>query len=391
MLKCEVIADLMAVYDSGEASPETKRLVEEHLSTCSSCSLAFGRGRTLEKMLQEPKTFEYSADGKRFISRTRRTVFALGIGGTFTFACIIALLERVIIRGVAGISIPKLPGSDLFLLLIGLIMTLVYVVVLFLRQNHRTGDFWNSKGFSFLCAIPLVIAAIATFDLFVNGHILAAAISIIILLAALIITFGKLPYLPDITPAVMIALILAGALLIGQSVAGIIMVGDFAFDKPQTMGHPQDSIGLEEAIKIDLRASGLNWIETARVKRVGDILIDSLSEAIRARYEGNGHEVYLTFIKSQKCDIAAVIYNNWKKSVENGIQICQFEVNVPGFLEEGHYYRTYSTMIDRAFSVWHTDKWVIILEATGSFAEASKLTKNVREIVEKSFEQEEKI
>ena len=36
-LPCNVIKDLMLLYENGEASEETRRIVEEHIGLCSEC------------------------------------------------------------------------------------------------------------------------------------------------------------------------------------------------------------------------------------------------------------------------------------------------------------------------------------------------------------------
>ena len=36
-LPCNVIKDLMLLYENGEASEETRRIVEEHIGQCSEC------------------------------------------------------------------------------------------------------------------------------------------------------------------------------------------------------------------------------------------------------------------------------------------------------------------------------------------------------------------
>ena len=54
MLSCEVISDLMVVYASGEASKETRRLVEEHLARCTACREAFWKEALVEEATTRP-------------------------------------------------------------------------------------------------------------------------------------------------------------------------------------------------------------------------------------------------------------------------------------------------------------------------------------------------
>lgn len=387
MVSCEVIADLMPLYLSGEASAQTKLLVAEHLATCPSCRQMFEAQARYESTIKGAESLERRPEGQTFISRTRRVMFALGVGGAFAFACIIAVVERVFVKGMAGMSIPTLPGPEHLWVVAALLLTATYTASLKFRVQPAPAGSTNSKRRIAISSVLLFMAGTATFHILINGQALSALVCLLALLSALLITFGRLPRLPYGTVAVLIALLLTGAFLLGQTVAAIVMVGDYAFDRPHAMGHPPDDVGLEEAAKIDLQPLGLQLAETAEVRKIGGAPIDSLSEAVRVRYQGNGQEVYLTLVKSRKAEDAQKIYQGWKTSVESGVQICQFEVDVPGLLEEGHVYRTYSAMIDRAFSVWQTDKWIIIIEATGSFAEASKLTKRVREIVESDFEE----
>ena len=76
MIDCNVINDLIFVYVSGEASPQTQQLVESHLTICPDCAKAIEQARLAEVSLTDwevPK--EKPVNGRRFIGRLQKTYF----------------------------------------------------------------------------------------------------------------------------------------------------------------------------------------------------------------------------------------------------------------------------------------------------------------------------
>ena len=81
MIDCNIINDLIFVYTSGEASPQTQQLVESHITTCPDCAKAIERVRLAETMPLDWETpSKKPANGRHFISRLQRTLFIVGTG-----------------------------------------------------------------------------------------------------------------------------------------------------------------------------------------------------------------------------------------------------------------------------------------------------------------------
>ena len=133
MLACEVIADLMVVYSTGEASAETKRLVEEHLAQCPNCRKVYEEGQSLEETLADIKSVEKPANGSRFFIRTRRLFYAIGVGVLLWLAFLMAFFQRIIMAHFAGIPLPSLPGIRKMWFVIMITALFVYVSLLIFR------------------------------------------------------------------------------------------------------------------------------------------------------------------------------------------------------------------------------------------------------------------
>ena len=135
MLSCEVVSDLMVVYVSGEASPETRRLVEEHLSRCPTCEKALGDSRAVEQALAELDRGEEPANGQEFLTRTRRLVYAIGVGGLFILASVLAIFQWGMVDVMALNALAHVPGHGLPWL--GATAVVLTLYVLLVRWRSR--------------------------------------------------------------------------------------------------------------------------------------------------------------------------------------------------------------------------------------------------------------
>lgn len=98
MIDCHIIKDLIFIYVSGEASPQTEKLVESHLLTCPECAKALENARLADTMLNDWETLkEEPESGQRFIGRLQRTFF---IGSTLIlmfFTVALSAWHRVVL------------------------------------------------------------------------------------------------------------------------------------------------------------------------------------------------------------------------------------------------------------------------------------------------------
>ena len=96
MVNCDVICDLMEIYHSGEASPATRQLVEEHLEECKDCLEKYNKGSQAEQVLSQLSQTEMPTNGTTFIARLKRLVFGFGTGILLLFTITLVLISRVL-------------------------------------------------------------------------------------------------------------------------------------------------------------------------------------------------------------------------------------------------------------------------------------------------------
>lgn len=105
-ITCDIALDLIGLYLDGEASPDSKRAVEEHLRECESCRKYY---RTLRKntinqtgsnvpSLSSPPDSAYEEIMIRIGKRVRNTGM-LFVGGALTFAAICSIASIHFIKG----------------------------------------------------------------------------------------------------------------------------------------------------------------------------------------------------------------------------------------------------------------------------------------------------
>jgi predicted anti-sigma-YlaC factor YlaD len=380
-ISCEVISDLMVAYASGEASGETQRLVEEHLARCPACREAFGEEPVVEEALADLEPVQKPANGRRFIARTRRLLFAIGAGVLFLFACVLAVFERVVMEDIAGIPLPHLPGHTLLWLTVAATMLGLYVALLLWRRRREPGAGRGNILLSLLATIPLLIMALAVYHLVGTGTMPSVLVAVLFLLVALVITFISLPRLSYMTLATVLVLLLVNGLLVGQAVAGVVAMADYSFETPAALGHPAEGVALKEAVRLDLESLGLEWVESTEMTRVGNVWVGPQATAMRAVYEGNGRQAFLTVVEFESSQEADHFFVAWKNAVSGGVRLTHFEINLPGLPGQGRIMRAYSAQTGRAYSAWQARNWVTIVEVPGVFSQATPLSQDIKELV----------
>lgn len=381
----------MVAYKSGEASSETRKLVDEHLACCATCREAFGKEPLVEKTLAGLGADEKPSNGRRFIGRTRRLLFAIGAGILFLSAFLLAFFQRVVLIGMAGISKQFLPGSSHHWLILTAFMAALYILLL-LRlmrkgEERRTLDIlvW------ILPALPLLVIALGAFQLFVFGTVFFEVVAVLSLLGILVLTFVLLPRLPYITIITVLILLLVNGILLGQIVAGgFVLAGDFIFMPDVEFGHPSQSITPGIAVQVDMSSLGLELAESMEIERVGRVILEPSASGATARYEGGGRRIFLTVVKLGDEKEAKAFYKDWKKMALKGIQVFRIENNIPGLWGPGRYVGSYSALIKMAYNAWQIGEWVTIIEAPGSLRQTRVLIKDVKKLVLESFSRSKK-
>ena len=240
MLSCDVVTDLMAVYESGEASAETRRLIEEHLAGCAACRGAFDKGARVETALHRTKATrdEKPVNGQKFVSRTRRLFFFVGAGVLLFFAVHAAIVMRVFTgtfaSGVAGSRLGSIPGSPhgLFPVSPGLVLVVaggaavVYIILVLSRARDTRGSDGGDVGKAIAGGVLLTVLALTTLYLWVAGPILPGFVASLLLLSALLVTVTRLARLPYFTIVTIVSLLVAIVVLLNLVVVSR-MIGRF--------------------------------------------------------------------------------------------------------------------------------------------------------------------
>lgn len=385
MLSCEVISDLRVVYASGEASAETRRLVEEHLARCTACREAFGKEALVEEALAELEPMEKPANGHRFIARTRRLLFVIGAGTLLLFACVLTAFERVVMEDIAGITLPHLPGSTLLWLAVAATMLVLYISLLLWRRRREPGTGTGDVLLSVLTAIPLLVTALVAYHLVGTGTMLSVLVAALFLLIALVITFVLLPHLRYMTLATVLVLLLVNGVLLGEALAGVVTLGVFSWQTPAALGHPAEGVTPKHAARVDMQPLGLEWVESTEVTWVDNVWIGPQAEAVRATHEDDRCQVFLTVIQFESRQDAGEFFTAWKKAASSRFRITHFEINLPGLPDQGHVMRSHNAQTGRSYSAWQARNWVTIVEVPGPLPQAGPLARDVKELVARGY------
>jgi predicted anti-sigma-YlaC factor YlaD len=385
MVSCDVICDLMVVYASGEASSETERLVEEHLARCPTCRQALGEEEAVGEALGALESAQTPSDGQQFIARTRRLIFALSVGALTLFGCLLVAVQRVLMEGIAGISLPHLPGRSAPWLAVAATMLALYLALLLWRRGQTAATALGGFSLSLLAAAPLLVLILLVYQLAGTGGVPTVVLAGSSLLIALGATFALLPRLPHVTLTTVLVLLLVSGLLLLEAAVGVAALGDFSWQTPAELSHPPEDVALEEAVQVDLTVLGLSRRESMEPSWVDNVWIGSQAKAVRAAYEGEDSRARITLIRFEDQQRADEFFTCWKEAFAEGIQMAHFEINLPGLPGQGRIWRSYEPHVGVAYSAWRTDRWVTIIEVPGPVHQAVPLAREVKELTSRSF------
>ncbi|MGC9350131.1 MAG: anti-sigma factor family protein [Anaerolineae bacterium] len=387
MVSCDVICDLMVVYASGEASPETQRLVEEHLARCPACREAFGREQAVDEALAALEPEAGPSNGRRFIARTRRLVFAIGAGALALFACVLTGLERVVMEGIADITLARLPGPAFFWLVVATGMVGLYAALLLWRRGRGSESPGAMLLLSLVTFVPLSTAMVALYHLAGTGAAVSVALAGVLLLVVLGLTFALLPRLPYVVVTTLLVLLLVNGLLLVRALAGVVALGDYSWQTPAQLGRPPDELTVEEAAQVDLTPLGLTWVESTEAMWVDQVWVGPQATAVTAVYEGQGLQAFLTLAGFPNPQAAGDFFASWREAASGGVQIAHFEINLPGLPGQGRIWRSYDAQRGKAYSAWQSGDWVIIIEVPGPISQAMPLAREIKAAVAEAYGQ----
>jgi predicted anti-sigma-YlaC factor YlaD len=377
----------MVVYASGEASAETERLVEEHLAHCPACREAFGEEAAVEEVLAALETKEEPSNGRHFIARTRRLLFAVGVGALTMLACYLVALGRFVIEGMAAFSLPRLPGPSVPWLAVAGAMLVLYVALLFWRRGREAGTALGDFALSLLAAAPLLVLVLVVYQLAGTGGVPVVVLAGLFLLIALGATFGLLPRVPYATLTTVLILLLVSGLLVVEVVAGVMAQVEFSYQMPAQLGHPAEGVSPDEAARMDLTSIGLTRGEITGTAWVNNVWIGNQAEAARAAYEGERNRAFLTMVRFADTELADAFFVSWKEAVSEGVEIAHWEINLPGLPGQGRLYRAYEPRAGKAYSAWQNETWVTIVEVPGPVSAAMPLAQEIRGAVAKAYQE----
>jgi anti-sigma factor RsiW len=386
MTSCDVVCDLMVVYASGEASAETRQLVEEHLEHCAACREAFGKERRVEEALDELEKVEKPANGRRFIDRTRRVLFAAGAGTLLLFACLLAGSKWAILEGMALTSIASRGVSDVLALGGTLVAVLaLYVAVLVWRSRRATLSRRGNVLASLAGTALLTFLAFSAYQLLSGGAMLSGLFALLLVGAALVATFVMLPRAPYMTVGALLALLVVCGLLVGQMAVGIVGLGDFTLQWPSSLGHPPAGVASEDAVVVDLTSVGLELADQSQVDAVNGMVVGSGTDATQATYEGEDGLVLLTAAEFETQQEAERFFRSWGNRACSRLEISSFEIDMSGALGQGQVKRCYNPQTGLAYNAWQTGEWATLIEASADHAEAARLAREVKALVSASY------
>ncbi len=96
-LNCDVIADLMVVYTTGKASPETRKLVETHLMSCPNCARAYGDEPLIAGQI-EGLDLQTNSDWPEFLTLLKLLLLKMGGLLLYLVSRLLVPLDRLLAR-----------------------------------------------------------------------------------------------------------------------------------------------------------------------------------------------------------------------------------------------------------------------------------------------------
>jgi hypothetical protein len=288
MIDCNVINDLILVYVSDEASPQTRQLVEAHLATCPDCAKAIERAHLAEATLVEWDALkEKPVNGRHFIGRLQQTFFlaSTGLLMLFTFGWAawhrFVLLEilsaegihlQLPVRFVLSVTKTQIWLTVLAILLVagwqwwqhhhpqavpawyqqakvglyallglfaynltgvgempgiligGVFLLVLYIMALRWRMRRPPAGPLEEWGRSGITAVPLLGLILATINTIATGHLPGIFIAPGLLFVGVAYTYRHLPRLPYLSGITLVSLLLANGLLALRAVQAFMAI-----------------------------------------------------------------------------------------------------------------------------------------------------------------------
>ena len=393
-IDCQVICDLMVVYASGEASPETIAYIEAHLDDCPECREAYEAAQRGEEMLGElaPVARPIHIDGRKILVRVQRLVFGAASILLLLTVLALALAERWILRDLLGLPLAQLyvlpggwewsAGALALAVLYGLLYTwrvrnedeadrpymaliggalafglgvsaysfmaradvvgvltagtltfALYIFILRYRARQHTGRFFGELLLSLEATVPLLFLVLAALNLVNSGSFPAAALSVGLVVFALFFTLLRLDELPYMTVLTLVALFAGGLMLIGNAVGGVAGIFDLQLDWPSELGHPADPPSDLAAFNLD--QFGYRLVDSGPAAGpIGRETLPADAAGTAFLYENAaGNEIVVYVLDFNTETPAENFFGDWFRGVDGGFYAVHLDLNETLFNE----------------------------------------------------------
>ena len=316
----------------------------------------------------------------------RRLFFFFGAGVLLYFACQMAVFLRLAATEPAGVSLRSFPRSTNIRLAVAAAAFALYSIFALIRTTRPGGTRGEDAVKAIIGGLLLSILALSAFHLVVTGTLLAGVATFLLVIAALVVTFARLPNLPYFTIATVIALLVANGVLVAQAIGGFANMGALRSARSLDLGAPADSVTADSAARVDLGSLGLTLVEVKPVRDVAGVAIGAGASAVTALYRKGQSEATLTYVELASTDAADDLFRAWKSSILPRVRLMSHENNMPG--PDGgpsHYLSLYGPSSKRAYLTWQSGEWITIITVQGSMKESRALAGEMKRLVSGSF------
>ncbi|HOQ97758.1 MAG TPA: hypothetical protein PLJ35_02940 [Anaerolineae bacterium] len=150
------------------------------------------------------------------------------------------------------------------------------------------------------------------------------------IVAALATTYARLPRVPYLALATVVALLAINGLIFAQLIAGIVGPGDLAFDSAVALGHPAAGTALENAVRMDASALSLHWIETQEVEWLANVeLAESGARGMQATYGDTDRQAFLTVLSFESRQASNAFFDRWGKNAMGSLRLMEIRQSWP--------------------------------------------------------------
>jgi hypothetical protein len=149
-----------------------------------------------------------------------------------------------------------------------------------------------------ITALPFLSISGLAFEYINSRALLIVILALSFLSIGVTVSSSRLPrFLLYTTLVTVFVLVVIFGLLLSQIVLWAVASGDFTFETPASLGHPQDNIPLDQVLIIDMQELGLDWVDTMTVAQVNNVKLEPSAEAVQIVYEGRNSAAVITLIK----------------------------------------------------------------------------------------------